>query len=333
MDILIKSFNRPYYLDRCLYSIKKYIKGCDNIFILDDGTPEKYLKKILQKYSYVKILKSNLYDIKSNSVNDLHEFEIPIDLWVKSVEAASDYFLLLEDDFWVIEDLDLRIVNCEVKEKQIVFLKLMWLGNPKLIANRIKEKLEWFNIVNPKLITSIPYFFKLIFSTYGYKFNSLMRFLRLNSFDNVLPYYSIYSVAGSVFKKSYFTNLWANHGNRVDEGLQILNALKYLKMHPESQVAQAKKEYFKTGFKSSATFGVKKNSKTNLELLKVNYLLNESWMNNEFDVIKDLPNDLCETDIINVLSKEKKEAKVVLKWQHWVEAFKQQYREFGCKVE
>jgi len=48
IDILIKSFNRPYYLDRCLYSIYKFVKKTDfNIVVLDDGTPEKYLQKIL----------------------------------------------------------------------------------------------------------------------------------------------------------------------------------------------------------------------------------------------------------------------------------------------
>ena len=305
MDILIKSFNRPYYLDRCLYSIKKHIKGCSNIFVLDDGTPEKYLNKIVQKYLNVKVLKSDLYSIKSNSIDDLQEFKIPIDLWVKSAEEASDYFLLLEDDFWMIRDLDLSRINYDLKDRQIVFLKLFWLGNPKLTTTRIKEKLDRFNIVAPKLITNSPYLFKLIFSTYGYKFNSLMSFLKLNSFDNILPYYSIYSVAGSVFKKSYFTNLWIDHSNKVDESLQILNALKYFKKHPESQVAHAKTECFKTGFNSSATFGVNQNLKNNLELLKVNSLLNESWLNNEFDVIKDLPNDLYETDIISILNKEK----------------------------
>ena len=160
-----------------------------------------------------------------------------------------------------------------------------------------------------------------------------MRFFKLNSYDNILPYYSVYSVAGAIFKKSYFTSLWTNHNGKVDETLQILNALKYLKKHPESQISHTKKEYFKTGFKSSATFGVKENSKDNLALLKVNSLLNESWINNEFNVIKDLPNDLNDADIVNVLSKEKKETQVVLKWEDWTRNFKQKYKELGCKVE
>ena len=39
MDIIIKSFNRPYYLDRCILSILKNVKGDFKIKIVDDGTP------------------------------------------------------------------------------------------------------------------------------------------------------------------------------------------------------------------------------------------------------------------------------------------------------
>ena len=177
MDILIKSFNRPYYLERCLYSIEKHIKGCSSIFILDDGTPDKYLNKILDDYPNVKILKSNFYEIKSNSVGELQEFKIPIDFWIQSVQIASDYFLLLEDDFWVVENLDLSHVNFELKEKQIVFLKLIWLGNPKLTTTRIREKLEEFNIVSPKLLTTNPFLFKLVFKPMVMVFIGLCVFL------------------------------------------------------------------------------------------------------------------------------------------------------------
>lgn len=332
MDIIIKSFNRPYYLDRCLYSIKNHIRGYSDIFVLDDGTPQKYLSKIHEKHPNVKILKSDLYTIKSNSIVNLETYKIPIDFWVKSAKTASDYFLLLEDDFWVIEDLNLDKFN--LNEKEVVFTKLLWLGNPKLKTNRIKERLEKFEIVFPKLITKKPIFFKLIFKTYGFGFNKIMRFLKLNSLENILPYYNIYSVSGVIFKKNYFINLWLNHENKIDESLQILNALKYLNKYKKSKVACSKKEYFKIGFKSSATFGINnKSSKNNSDLLRVNVLLNESWLNDEFDTIKNLPNDINEEDIIRILYNSKKEDDLVMQWKEWVEKFKQQYQEFGCKID
>ena len=46
MDIIIKSYNRPYYLHRCLQSIKENVLGNYKVIIVDDGTPQKYLDKI-----------------------------------------------------------------------------------------------------------------------------------------------------------------------------------------------------------------------------------------------------------------------------------------------
>ena len=40
-NIYIKSFNRAYYLDRCLQSIEKYVSGEYSVVDLDDGTPGK----------------------------------------------------------------------------------------------------------------------------------------------------------------------------------------------------------------------------------------------------------------------------------------------------
>lgn len=42
MDILIKSFNRAFYLDRCLQSIENFVEGDYTVKILDDA-PKKLL--------------------------------------------------------------------------------------------------------------------------------------------------------------------------------------------------------------------------------------------------------------------------------------------------
>ncbi len=61
MDILIKSFNRPYYLDRCIQSVKKFVVNSDyKIIVLEDGTPAKYLNKIIEKHPEVRLLKSSM---------------------------------------------------------------------------------------------------------------------------------------------------------------------------------------------------------------------------------------------------------------------------------
>ena len=70
VDILIKSFNRPYYLDRCIKSICQYLEGDYQIKLLDDGTPERYLDLIKKKYPEVSILSSPLAPVKRKLIEE-----------------------------------------------------------------------------------------------------------------------------------------------------------------------------------------------------------------------------------------------------------------------
>ena len=108
MDIIIKSFNRPYYLDRCILSILKNVKGDFKIKIVDDGTPKKYLERIKEKHQ-VEIIPTINYLQKSKNIEEGKEnngFVIPTESWRKAVEEASDYFLITEDDVWFTNQIN-----------------------------------------------------------------------------------------------------------------------------------------------------------------------------------------------------------------------------------
>ena len=334
MDILIKSFNRPYYLDRCLFSIQKHAKSSyERIVVLDDGTPIKYLTKIQEKYPHVEITTSDLYDKKSSNLTESYNGEIPINFWVKSASKSSNYFLLLEDDFWFTDDLDLAEIEKNIAEDNLVFFKLFWLGNPKLTSQNIIGNSTFYNIVQPRLFTWNPFLYKKIFKTYGFRFNNVMKFLGLYTTERNLAYYHIYSVAGSIFKKDYFVSLWKNNKGKVDEGLQIQNALEYLKTNSNSKIAHSKKEYFQTGFSTAATITHKKYSGINLDMFEVNNYLNEAWFNNQFDVFSSLPKDINEFEIEQILNSADSEGKLKAEWKKWHDKFKNQYEKLGCKTE
>lgn len=333
MDILIKSFNRPYYLDRCLFSIQKHAKNSfERIVVLDDGTPKQYLDKIQEKYPQAEITKSDLYDKKSLNLTESYKGEIPIDFWVESAKKSSDYFLLLEDDFWFTTDLDLVEIEKSIAEDNLVFLKLFWLGNPKLTSKNVIESKSIYNIIKPKLLTRNPFLYKKIFKTYGFRFNDLMKFLGLYTTERNLAYYHIYSVAGSVFKKDYFVSLWKNNTGKVDEGLQIQNALEYLESNSNSKIAHSKKEYFQTGFSTAATLTHKKYEGVNLDIFEVNKFLNEAWFNSQFDVVSNLPKDILETEIVQILNNADKTENLTSEWKKWHNNFKNQYEKLGCKT-
>lgn len=71
MTILIKSFYRPYLLDRCLKSIYEKVVDANeiNIIVLDDGTPQKYLDKIKDRYPTISFKFSKYREEKIDKIN------------------------------------------------------------------------------------------------------------------------------------------------------------------------------------------------------------------------------------------------------------------------
>ena len=75
MDIFIKSFNRPFYLDRCLQSIENFVEGNYEVKILDDGILETSLSRkgdnFIKKLMVEKSL--HFYKLRRETGKDLYE--------------------------------------------------------------------------------------------------------------------------------------------------------------------------------------------------------------------------------------------------------------------
>jgi len=338
MDILIKSFNRPYYLDRCIQSIVLNSRNSEyKIVVLDDGTPQKYLDKLLDKYPEINILKSEFYDEKSNAVaNDIQNInlKIPIDLWIKSAKNASNYFLLIEDDFWFTTAFNLKKFRLNLETDKIKMLKLCWLGNSKLISENNNSNNKLYSIYSPNLYTENPYLFNLIFRIDRFKIRKILTYFKFYSEERFLNYYTIYATSGAIFKKKYFLNLWKNHKNSVDERLQLLNAVKFINKKKKSlNFGFSNSELMKTGFLSSASNQNKEFKNISIDVFAFNKIINEAWFNNHFDAMENYPNDLNAEKIEELLINSNNSLAQVSEWKKWVQAFKNQYISFGCKID
>src|SRR4051812_30553400 len=118
MDIYIKSFNRPYYLERCLRSLQMFAVGSYSVTVLDDGTPPEYLLRIQTLFPQVRILRSDQYDAKVQALDDHHAkrsnfklTQIPSEFWYASIEQGSEIFALLEEDAWLTEMLNVNDIE------------------------------------------------------------------------------------------------------------------------------------------------------------------------------------------------------------------------------
>lgn len=336
MDIVIKSFNRPYYLERCLRSIYKYANGDFNIIILDDGTPLQYLDRIKDLFPDVEIKKSPLYEKKSQSLLDhianvkrYDESVIPIAFWIREISACSDYFLLLEDDIWLSEPVSLQDLQQIMKSENIVMTKLNWLGNPVLITGKKHQLTSEIE----EIVPYIPILSSGIFMN-KYRIRSLLYHLGImkmikSEFKYQLPYYTLYAVAAACFNKEYWLSLWSEKQSNVQEHLQLQKAAEWFNSN-KSRYAKTKIEITRTSFITSAT---NMYDGINLDVFRLNYHLNEAWLKGELNSMQNFPADFEESYFKIILEKANDKDATYLEWIKWVSRFKSQYRDIGCQVD
>ena len=338
MKIFVKSFNRPYYLERCIQSILLNVTDDDlSIVILDDGTSPKYLSKIKDKYPDITIKLSPFYNEKVTKIEkfilegvEINKMEIPTQFWLSNIMDCSEkYFLLLEDDFWITERINLNETIKLMDLKDLCLLKLFNFGNSKLISGRQLKLSDQINEIIPKLPVNNEFFFKKFILGNTFKIWSILN--KINIYNkNVVSYYTIYNVAGAIFSKEYYAYLWEGFSGVVDEDQQLLKALQFFNKNKQVKYGIFDKDVVNTSFSSSATNIF---SDIDLNPFIYNNILNESWFNNQLDSMSGYPKDFKSKDIVSILSDKNEKLASVPEWRKWVERFQTQYREIGFKFD
>lgn len=336
-DLLIKSFNRPFYLDRCLFSIFKYVTGEFKVSVLDDGTPSEYLEKIMQKYPAVKILTSDNYSRKTEAISEnlktgkeIDGFDIPTDFWIKAAKNATDYFIMTEDDVWFTENINIDELVAEMKNFDIKLLKLGWLGNYNddkyLDISEVSENID--RMIPQKLFLKNKKVMEAFFLN-KFKFYTLLYKLKVVNNETPQKYWALNSILMGLYKKEYWLEIWKDMNGKVDEKRQLINASVYYKKQQENPnfVGRLKNEAMKTTFQSSATNSYH-NYGYNFDVNSFNHQINEAWLNSNFDALQNFPNDYnldyFETFLENKINLEE--------FRKWVMHFKNQYRNLGADV-
>jgi glycosyltransferase involved in cell wall biosynthesis len=333
MDIFIKSFNRPYYLDRCIRSIYQHVSGDIRIKVLDDGTAPKYLQKIRALFPEVEIFTSPYYtekvELLQAHIDRKKEYKsgaIPSRFWFEHIERASDIFLLMEDDIWFTASINSDDITAVMRSNDCVLLRLFWQGNKRFIngekqnlseaVERILPKIPWFNralLFNRFKLTSILYRLGIIKEQIGFQ----------------LPFYSLYTVAGAFFTKEYWLYLWRGAAEKVYEPDQLKKADEWLRQNRGSY-AKTRNEVVKTSYISSATGRLEG---INFQMIDFNYTLNERWLSGELDVMQNFPNDFKQDYLKKFLVSDGGGSLSYEDWQKWIRKFKSNYESLGCVTE
>ena len=338
MDIIIKSFNRPFYLDRCINSINQNVSGNFKIKILDDGTPEQYLDKIKKLHPTVEILRSENYPKKIKAIEEnltsgktVNGFEIPTKFWYDNVKNASDYVIVTEDDVWFTQPINVDELSQEAKNLNINLIKLGWLGNEKdmddLIINSISKNLE---SAQPKDLLLFSKKLMQAFFYNQYKFYTILYKLgKVNHFTQ-LKYWALNSILMGFYKKEYWLEIWKDMDGKVDEKRQLINASLFYKKNKNNPnfISKLKLEAMKTTFQSSATNSYHEYG-FDFDVNRFNHLINEAWLKDEFDSMENFPKDFS----IEYFKRFISEKINFTEFQKWADQFRKQYENMGCKTE
>ena len=338
MEIFIKSFNRPYYLDRCLQSIENFVEGNFWVKVLDDGTPEKYLQKIKEKHPKVEIITSKNYQNKIAAIEEnlksgkeIDGFSIPTDLWYSAAKNASEYFIMTEDDVWFTQKINVNALQETCNQNKISLLKLGWLGNNKDDEwTVISEISEVINRVHPKDLLLFPEFINDLFFYNKFKFFTIL--YKLGIVDNTTKqkYWALNSILMGFWEKEYWLNIWKDAKGKVDEKQQLRNASNFYKKNRNNPnfLAKLNSEVMKTTFQSSATNSYHKYG-DDFDVNYFNHLINQAWYNDIFDEMQNFPKDFS----LEYFEKFLNERIDKTAFRNWVEKFKNQYKNLGCEVE
>lgn len=301
---------------------------------MDDGTEEKYLSKIKEKYPSVRIVLSEFSADKVRKIRThidngtpVSGLKLPSEFWKTTIEKfASDYFLLLEDDIWLQSSFNIFEAENVMKNHNMALLKLFYFGNERLISGEKNLISSQIAKVTPKLFTTNPFVFENILIKNPLKIISILYKLGIWDRFQKINYYTIYNVAGCIFYKNYYLYLWNEILEKVNEDKQLIRALKYFKEHNPS-IGFTPKEILKTSFTSSATNMF---ADVDFDVYKYNKLLNESWYNNTLDVTKNYNTDINKKEIEKIVDESELS---VVEWNKWQKKFVDQYINVGHKID
>lgn len=334
IDIYIKSFNRAYYLERCIRSIYQFVSGSFRITILDDGTPDIYLKHIKKLFPDVEVIKSDNYAEKSYALQQHIEQRanyslntIPSKFWFREISKASSTFLLLEEDAWITHAINIDEVTNSMVHNNLCILKIGWNGSQNLVTGYKEAISPIAEKIAPKLPLDRNFILTAIL-TNKFKFRSLLVKLKIISPSFLLPYYTLYTVTSALFEKNYWLYLWTTSGNRVNEGNQLLQALKW-KEHHASNYGKTILEVVKTSF---ITASLNRFKAVDFDMISLNHYLNEAWLSGKLSWSENFPRDFDVSYLTQFIQAEEADI-YVHKWKSWISLFKKIYRDIDCQVD
>ena len=136
----------------------------------------------------------------------------------------------------------------------------------------------------------------------------------------------MYDIPMGMYRKDYLQFLWKDKYKRVIEQLQLKNAVEWAFQHKgKTKYTLMTNRVMATSYRSSASFNAF-NIKENFDLIKFNFILNELWLNDQFDEFENYPKDFSVAYMYNILM-ENESKQFADSWKKWTEGFIEMHKE------
>jgi hypothetical protein len=292
INIYIKSFNRPFYLDRCIRSIKQNLRGYERIIVLDDGTLQTYLKMISELHPDVEIRSSGADDgkmllLRAEKFLDIAKrYPSAPQFWVREIgKDPYPYCVVLEDDVWMARYVNLPTLVENLEANQSIVCKFWW----GVLDHRVTARYE------APGCPPIEYFEPL----YG-------------SFKQAS---SIWIVAFAVFRRDYWLHCVSTARRLADERSQLTAACEFAVANPYTRFAKTAQRCIYQGWVIPARSTPEYYDRGLRQHLYMD-AINEAWAAGRLDPDDGYPYDFDRKTILAILSASLPEEAVTI-WDEW----------------
>jgi hypothetical protein len=302
MDIVIKSFRRPFYLDRLLYSINKFCSGFKNIYISDGGTDILHIEKLNRKYSNL------IWDITSSknskvqtkdylSFNNIIKTDIDrLTHWRSTVEKVNtDFFLLIEDDCWLTDRIDLIKYSEMLRVNNAHFSKLWY-------SSSTDERFSGTSLLlkihrDPNYPDTLEYLPRL---------------------ESIYSLYNYFIMGQAIYKKDYYL-AGTKNAYVEDETSQLLKAYDFLK-NIEGSIPRSFQTYNRIAYQGWAV-SIRSDDVFLLESgfsgFNLSDALSDLWLNDDFDANENFPFDFSLSMLLLNFQKMGIDEKIITLYKNW----------------
>jgi hypothetical protein len=306
MNVYIKAFNRPFYLDRCLTSLARLASGVGAVVVLDDGTESRFKAALRARHPAVRWIESNADDgkmalLRAGAFEEIRRrYDDPARLWTRAIAAeTAPRFLLLEEDTWLTEALDLAALDRVMAKLEVGFARLHW----HLLTVQ-GERIVHRDVLGPDLTLDVVA-------------GEPRRDPATGAVEEV-DLYRLWQPALSAYRTDYFRHVFADVEHYADEAAQLHRALDWIRETLDRGPVRFARLGRPILFHGWAVPGRSDDAYYREGLPQHVYMdcLNAAWLAGRFDAMAPFPDDFGTAELAGLFESELGPA-AASTWRRW----------------